>query len=143
MAKVPDARQEAWGLMLEMFMAQRGKMLSVAHEFGLHPQQAMALNVLQPGEPLKLSDLATKLHCDNSNVTGIADRLEAAGLAERRPHPSDRRVKTLWLTEQGEAVRKLHRARMGTAPPGIAALTETDATALVEILRRAKPPSSG
>ena len=34
---------------------------------------------------MKLSDLATALRCDNSSVTGIADRLEAAGLAERRP----------------------------------------------------------
>ena len=71
-------------------------------------------------------------------MTGIADRLEAAGLAERRPHPSDRRVKTLWLTERGEAVRGLHRERMGTAPPGIAALTDADAATLVEILQRAK-----
>jgi DNA-binding MarR family transcriptional regulator len=138
MTKVASSQQEAWGLMLELFMAQRGKMLSVAQEFGLHPQQAMALNILQPGEPLKLSDLATKLHCDNSNVTGIADRLEAAGLAERRPHPSDRRVKTLSLTERGEHLRGLHRERMGTAPPGIAALTDADAAALVEILQRAK-----
>ena len=138
MTKVASAQQQAWGLMLELFMAQRGKMLSVAHEFGLHPQQAMALNLLQPGEPLKLSELAGKLHCDNSNVTGIADRLEAAGLAERRPHPTDRRVKTLWLTERGEQVRKLHRERMGTAPPGIAALTDADATTLVELLERAK-----
>ena len=43
MTKVASSQQEAWGLMLEIFMAQRGKMLSVAQEFGLHPQQAMAL----------------------------------------------------------------------------------------------------
>lgn len=125
--------------MLELFMSQRGKMISVAQEFGLHPQQAIALSILQPDEPLKLSDLATKLRCDNSNVTGIADRLEAAGLAERRPHPTDRRVKTLQLTERGESVRKLHRERVGTAPPGIAALSDDDAAALVAILQRAKP----
>ena len=35
-----------------------------------------------------MTELAQALHCDNSNVTGIADRLEAAGLAERRAHPS-------------------------------------------------------
>jgi DNA-binding MarR family transcriptional regulator len=138
MTKVASAHQQAWGLMLEIFMSERGKMLSVAQEFGLHPQQAMALSVLQPGEPLKLGDLATKLRCDNSNVTGIADRLEAAGLAERRPLPGDRRVKTLLLTEHGESVRKLHRERMGTAPPGIASLSDADAATLVELLQRAQ-----
>ena len=35
-------------------------------------------------------------------------------------------------------MRGLHRERMGTAPPGIAALTDADAAALVEILQRAK-----
>ena len=139
----PTPQEAAWRCILEMFLAQRGRMLALAHEFGLAPQQAIAIKHLEPGRAMTMGELAQALHCDNSNVTGIADRLEAAGLAERRPHPSDRRVKTLWLTEHGEAVRKLHRARMGTAPPGIAALTDIDAAALVEILRRAKPPSSG
>ena len=30
-----------------------------------------------------MSELAQQLHCDNSNVTGIAERLEAAGLLRR------------------------------------------------------------
>jgi DNA-binding MarR family transcriptional regulator len=138
MTKVAD-QQQAWRLMLELFFAQRGRMLAVAQEFGLAPQQAIALKHLHPGEPMKLSDLAQALHCDNSNVTGIADRLEASGLAERRPHPTDRRVKTLQLTERGEIVRKLHGERVGTAPPGIAGLSDEDAATLVEILRRATP----
>ena len=41
-----------------------------------------------------MSALAHALHCDNSNVTGIVDRLEAAGLVERRAAEHDRRVKT-------------------------------------------------
>lgn len=139
MAKVIPPQQEAWGLMLELFFAQRGRMLAVAQEFGLAPQQALAIKHLQPGEPMKLSDLAQALHCDNSNVTGIADRLEASGLAERRPHPSDRRVKTLQLTEHGETVRRLHGERVGTAPPELAAISDEDAATLVEILRRAQP----
>ena len=28
----------------------------------------------------------------------ILDRLHVEGLVERRPHPTDRRVRTLWLT---------------------------------------------
>ncbi len=33
--------------------------------------------------------LAQKLKCEPSNVTGIVDRLEARGLVERRPDPTD------------------------------------------------------
>ena len=32
-----------------------------------------------------MSALAGLLMCDNSNVTGIVDRLEALGLVERKP----------------------------------------------------------
>ncbi|MDA0165961.1 MarR family transcriptional regulator [Solirubrobacter ginsenosidimutans] len=141
MAKVavPSSRQqEAWRLMLELFFAHRGQMLSIAQEFGLAPQQAFALQRLQPDEPMKLSDLASALHCDNSSVTGIADRLEKAGLAERQAHPTDRRVKTLALTERGKVIRGLYKDRIGTAPETLQNLTDEDAAILVEILTRAK-----
>jgi DNA-binding MarR family transcriptional regulator len=131
------AQQQAWRLMLGLFFEQRGRMLAVAQEFGLAPQQAFAMMNLRADEPIKLSDLATKLHCDNSNVTGIADRLEAAGLAERRPHPTDRRVKTLVLTERGTEVRGLYQERLSHTPAAIDALSDDDATALLEILQRA------
>jgi DNA-binding MarR family transcriptional regulator len=141
MAKVvlPSSRQqEAWRLMLDLFLSHRGQMLSIAQEFGLAPQQAFALQHLQPDEPIKLSDLAQALHCDNSSVTGIADRLEKAGLAERRAHPTDRRVKTLALTERGVVIRKLYKERIGTAPEAVQNLADEDAAILVEILSRAK-----
>ena len=51
-----------------------------------------------------MSGLAELLFCDASNVTGIADRLEARGLIERRSAGGDRRVKVLALTSAGEVV---------------------------------------
>ena len=123
--------------MLELFFAHRGQMLAIAQEFGLAPQQAFALQRLQPDEPMKLSDLANALHCDNSSVTGIADRLERAGLAERQAHPTDRRVRTLALTERGKMIRRHYKDRIGTAPAAVQNLSDDDAAALVEILSRA------
>ena len=35
MTKVASSQQEAWELMLGLFMAQRAKMLAAAQEFGL------------------------------------------------------------------------------------------------------------
>jgi DNA-binding MarR family transcriptional regulator len=131
------AQQQAWRLMLGLFFEQRGRMLAVAQEFGLAPQQAFALMSLQADEPIKLSDLAAKLRCDNSNVTGIADRLEAAGLAERRQHPTDRRVKTLVLTARGSEVRGSYQERLSRTPAAIEALSDDDAATLVQILQRA------
>jgi DNA-binding MarR family transcriptional regulator len=112
-------------------------MMALMSELGLAPMQAHALRLLRPGEPQAMSALADALHCDNSNVTGIADRLEAAGLVVRRPAPHDRRVKTLVLTPAGEKVRAEVERRMSIPPPGIAALSDADARKLRDILRRA------
>ena len=73
---------------------------------------------LEPDEPLPMSALAGALQCDNSNVTGIVDRLEAAGLAERRAAERDRRVKTVVLTPHGEAVSGRGAAARGHAAAG-------------------------
>jgi hypothetical protein len=39
--------------------------------------------------------------CDNSNLTGIVDRLIAKKLVERRPDSQDRRVSLICLTPEG------------------------------------------
>ena len=132
-----SAAQEAWALFWRIFSADKPRRMAVFSELGLSFQQAMALGHLEPHEPLPMSALATALQCDNSNVTGIVDRLEAAGLAERRAAERDRRVKAVVLTPRGEAVRDEVRRRAGTPPPEIAALSDDDAEQLRAILQRA------
>jgi len=45
-------------------------------------------------------EAAVQLGYDPSNITALADVLEAKGLVERRLEPSDRRVKTLARTSR-------------------------------------------
>jgi DNA-binding MarR family transcriptional regulator len=130
-----DAADEAWDLMSRILFAQRGRMLAIAGELDLHPQQLFALKHLE--EPTPMGALADRLHCDSSNVTGIVDRLEKRGLVERRSDGRDRRVKLLVLTEEGERVRSQVLARMSQPAPEIAALSAADQRALRDILRRA------
>ncbi|HEX8101698.1 MAG TPA: MarR family transcriptional regulator [Solirubrobacteraceae bacterium] len=129
--------QEAWGHIWRIFLDDKPRRMAIMAELGLSFQQAMALSRLEPGEPLTMSALATSMQCDNSNVTGIVDRLEAAGLAERRPAEHDRRVKTVVLTARGEEVRAEVTARAGQPPPALAALSTQDARTLRDILARA------
>ena len=131
------AAHEAWGIFWRIFMADKPRRLGVMTELGLSFQQSMALMQLDPDSPLPMSALAQALQCDNSNVTGIVDRLEAAGLAERRPAERDRRVKTVVLTEHGRAVRAEVKHRAGQPPPELAGLSDEDATLLRDILLRA------
>ena len=132
-----DAAREAWRLFWRIFMEDKRRRWAVLSELGISPQQSMAIGSLQPGEPMPMSALADALHCDNSNITGIVDRLEAAGLAERRPDERDRRVKAVLLTGKGEKMRIELERRAGQPPPRIAALSARDAIALRDILARA------
>src|SRR4051812_49916797 len=101
----PSPASEAWALMHELFHASRRRFLAVASEFELSPPQVRALGVLDPERPVPMSELADALHCDNSNVTGIVDRLEDRGLVERRRPAHARRGKMLAVTQRGAAVR--------------------------------------
>ena len=84
-----------------------------------------------------MSALAERLFCDASNVTGIADRLEARGLVRRQPAAGDRRVKALTITPAGVRLRQQVVELMSQPPEAIAALSEDDQRALRDILARA------
>jgi DNA-binding MarR family transcriptional regulator len=128
---------DVWTAVRELWLAERPRITAALAELGLHPGLALALQMLEPGEPRPMSALAGQLRCDASNVTSIADRLEAAGLVERRPGESDRRVKTLVLTPHGEEVRERVAAIWREPPPTVAALPEEDLRELRRILDRA------
>lgn len=128
---------EAWGLLQRLMVGQKARVHAIASEFDLAPAQVHALHVLEPGCPCAMSKLAQALRCDNSNVTGIVDRLEARGLVERRPGERDRRVKMLAVTPAGEAVRERLAERLREPPEALAGLDEADARTLRDILARA------
>jgi DNA-binding MarR family transcriptional regulator len=76
-------------------------------ELGLSESVAHLIWMLDPAaDPVPLRQVAERLRCDPSNVTLLSDQLEKKGLAERRPHPADGRVRTLVLTPAGVAARR-------------------------------------
>jgi len=131
------AIEDAWALIGQLFWEMRPRMIRIAGEFGLSPPQLFALKTLDPDNPVPMSALASALHCDNSNVTGLVDGLEAQGLVERRPGDHDRRVRMLVVTEHGAQVRTRLTEVMQEVPPELAALSGADQRALRDILRRA------
>ena len=133
-----DPASEAWGLMFQLFHRYgKGRVMAVSSEFKLSPPQVMAMRMLDPEQPMPMSELAGALRCDNSNVTGIVDRLEDRGLVERRSATHDRRVKMLVVTEEGARVREQLIARFAQAPEPLAELPVEDQRTLRDIMRRA------
>lgn len=131
------AAREAQRLFFQIGMVQRTRIGAAFTELGLTFAQAHALRLLDPDRPSPMSSLADLLVCDASNVTGIADRLEARGLIERRSFGADRRVKTLALTPAGVEIRARVVDLMSEPPAAIAALSSEDQRNLRDILRRA------
>jgi DNA-binding MarR family transcriptional regulator len=123
--------------MFELMQLSKKRFMAIASEFDLSPPQVMALRHLDPDEPKPMSELAWALRCDNSNVTGIVDRLEDRGLVERRAAEHDRRVKMLRVTERGADVRARLAARLAEPPEPLARLSPEDQRALRDIMRRA------
>jgi DNA-binding MarR family transcriptional regulator len=126
---------QAWLALYRYFKAQKPRFAEIAGELGLTDMQGYAMWLLE--EPMPMGELARRLDCDNSNITGIVDRLEARGLITRSPSPADRRVKLLVLTEQGQELRQLGVERFTTPAPGIAALTKEEQRTLRDLLRKA------
>jgi DNA-binding MarR family transcriptional regulator len=132
-----SAASEAWSLIAELFTSQRSRFLAIATEFDLAPAQLGALKALDPDQPLPMRELACALRCDNSNVTGIVDRLEDRGLVERRPSPDDRRVKMLVVTEKGAELRAKVKQRMEEPPEALERLSAEDQRLLRDLMRQA------
>jgi len=61
-------------------------------------QQARALLRIARNEGLSQAAVATLLDIEPIALVRMLDRLHEEGLVERRLHPTDRRVRTLWLT---------------------------------------------
>src|SRR5262249_33940716 len=135
----PDSASEAWRLMTEVFMARKEQFPQIAAEFGLNPGAMHALLHLGADEPQSMSALAVSWKCDASNVTWLVDRLEERGLAERRPHPRDRRIRTVVLTRKGEKVRAQIEAKIYEAPEVLRSLSPRDLDTLCRILDKITP----
>ena len=54
--------------------------------------------------PMNQQELSEKLLVDKSNLTGVAGRMEAAGLLSRRVDPLDSRAYQLELTSRGRKI---------------------------------------
>jgi len=124
---------EAWEVLASLVYPP--PFLAIAQESGLRPATFGALRVLD--EPRAMSEIAALLRCDNSNVTGIVDGLEARGLAERTASPGDRRVKLIALTAEGRRLRGRLMREARKPPAWLEGLSSDDQRTLRDVLRRA------
>jgi DNA-binding MarR family transcriptional regulator len=108
-------------------------------EHGLTPHQERALLALSRLEAqhhgVRVSHLAHHLGIAPRSATEVADALEAAGLTDRTPDPTDRRAVLLGLTEAGRAtVTAVRERRRTVAEQALRTLDDTDRAQLRRLL---------
>ncbi|MCH7345137.1 MarR family transcriptional regulator [Pelomonas sp. CA6] len=98
---------------------------------------------------LSMRELSQRLMVTGGNVTGITDQLEAEGLVQREPHPSDRRSFSVKLTPAGRRQFKrmaaTHEAWIDELLAGWNAEQKTQVYALLAALKghlNQLPPSA-
>jgi len=66
--------------------------------------QAMILGFLDMEDQITSSELGKRAELDSATLTGILDRLEAAGFIERKGNPDDRRSIHIYLSQKGKVM---------------------------------------
>src|SRR6202521_4488488 len=88
---------------------------------------------------MTLGELSRRMMVSNGNVTGLAERLVAAGLLDRRASPSDRRAQLVSLTPEGRrGFRVMARAHESWIAEIFADLNASDTDALMRLLAKTK-----
>jgi DNA-binding MarR family transcriptional regulator len=136
-----DPGREIWGLFLDPVLdLLKSHVLAHYAEHRLTSSQACLLQGLK--HPMPQREAALQLGYDPSNITALADALEAKGLVERRLDPSDRRVKTLARTAEGERlVRELDES-LAHPPESLSRLSPDEQEQLLRLLSKAFGPNS-
>jgi DNA-binding MarR family transcriptional regulator len=92
-----------------------GAMAEVTVPAGLSPGEYGILAALIDWAGLDQRRLAERLGIDPASAGQMIDRLETAGLVERRVHPDDRRARLLSATRSGERLRRQLRPSASAA----------------------------
>lgn len=94
-------------------MLQKRLMMKLLSAYETHPAQTMCLGVLSHRDGMSQSEIADRMHVTRPTVTAMLQRLESAGVIERRADAEDQRVTRVYLTEDGhrhaDQARKIQR----------------------------------
>ena len=104
------------------------------------------LNALGIRERPIQQELGTAMGIDPSTMVSLIDELESAGLAKRRPRPTDRRAREVVITPKGRRVlAQARRLAMQVEDDVLQGLTQAERHRMLTLLRRAlssAPPQS-
>ncbi len=140
-APTPDPARIAWSVMCDLVLDNRRRQ-HVSDAVGLPFGRLRALRRVAPA-PMTMGDLAAAIGVDAPNCTPVVDDLEARGLVERRPHPTDRRSKLVAATPEGVRVAARADRIMEQPPAALDTLSPDELELLAGILAKVDAAVAG
>ena len=92
-------------LLVEICRLHHMRAHTVFEGVGVYRGQPPVLEALWQHDGLTHIELANLLHVKPATMTRMVQRMENAGLLERRPDPTDQRVSRVYLTPAGHEIR--------------------------------------
>jgi DNA-binding MarR family transcriptional regulator len=102
---VPDQAPRSVGFLISQlgFFSSKGFMEAL-EPLEIGPREFLLMRFVASAEGQSQQALAERLSVPASRMVALVDRLEDAGLVERRPNAEDRRIRELHLTRKGRGV---------------------------------------
>lgn len=104
---------------------------------GLTASEARTLAFIEHYPQFRQAALAERLGVEPMTLSGVLDRLEGAGLVERRTDPADRRAKCVVLTSAAAPVLDhIHSVAIGIRAETLRGMSDAEAAAAYDLLTR-------
>jgi len=133
-------------LFFRLWRASHTRTTEALASIGLTPALFSLLNVLGERDGAIQQELGSAMGIDPSTMVSLLDDLEGAGLAKRRPRPTDRRAREVVITPKGRGLLERGRRLAGQVEGEVLqGLTAAERRQLLALLRQAlgsAPPQS-
>jgi DNA-binding MarR family transcriptional regulator len=131
-------------LLMRTYQRMQKRMDRVLDDAGLTVAQFDVLANLGMSEGITQQELAGRLLVTKGNVCGLLDRMETAGLVERRPDEHDRRANRLHMTPAGRAaLRAAFPVHLGLIQQWTSRLSGGELQTLSDLLGRLQDEGDG
>jgi DNA-binding MarR family transcriptional regulator len=141
-----EVAEFAGQLFFRLWRVSHTRFAEALESVGLTTALFALLNVLGAHEGAIQQEIGAAMGIDPSTMVSLIDQLETAGLAKRRPHPTDRRAREVAITPKGRRVlEQARRLAMQVEDDVLRGLSEPERRQLLTLLRRAlssAPPQS-
>jgi DNA-binding MarR family transcriptional regulator len=125
-------------LFFRLWRASHTRVAEALESVGLTPALFGLLDILGSRQGAIQQELGSAMGVDPSTMVSLIDQLETAGLAKRRPRPTDRRAREVVITPKGR--RLLERSRRMASQVEdevLSGLSAAERRQLLTLLRRA------